>query len=93
MNDNRQKRRKTRTECIFSAFFFPAHTGSSRSGPTLVHLLVEIRPLAKPNYSFEKRQREIAKKKQQDEKEARKRQAKEAAKAAADAASPGSRPD
>ncbi|MGV8961338.1 MAG: hypothetical protein ACOH1V_13315 [Stenotrophomonas sp.] len=45
---------------------------------------MEIRPLAKPNYSFEKRQREIAKKKQQDEKEARKRQAKEAAKAEAD---------
>lgn len=41
--------------------------------------------LAKPNYSFEKRQREIAKKKQQDEKEARKREAREAAKAAADA--------
>jgi hypothetical protein len=41
--------------------------------------------LAKPNYSFEKRQREIAKKKQQDEKDARKREAREAAKAAADA--------
>lgn len=40
--------------------------------------------LAKPNYSFEKRQREIAKKKQQDEKDARKREAREAAKAAAD---------
>ncbi|MCW4453671.1 hypothetical protein OK348_02535 [Flavobacterium sp. MXW15] len=42
--------------------------------------------MAKPNYSFEKRQREIAKKKQQDEKDARKRQAREAAKAAAEAA-------
>jgi hypothetical protein len=31
--------------------------------------------LAKPNYSFEKRQRELAKKKQKEEKEARKRQA------------------
>ncbi|MBN6152519.1 hypothetical protein JR065_19480, partial [Xanthomonas sp. AmX2] len=40
--------------------------------------------LAKPNYSFEKRQREIAKKKQQDEKDARKREAREAAKAATD---------
>ena len=40
-------------------------------------------PLAKPNYSFEKRQREIAKKKEKDEKSARKR---EAAKAAAGAA-------
>src|SRR3546814_4048135 len=37
--------------------------------------------LAKPNYSFEKRQREIAKKKKQDLKDARKREAREAAKA------------
>lgn len=34
--------------------------------------------MAKPNYSFEKRQREIAKKKKQDEKAARKQAAKEA---------------
>jgi hypothetical protein len=34
-------------------------------------------PMAKPNYSFEKRQRELAKKKKQDEKEARKRAARE----------------
>jgi hypothetical protein len=40
--------------------------------------------LAKPNYSFEKRQRELAKKKQQEEKDERKRQAREAEKAAAD---------
>jgi hypothetical protein len=39
--------------------------------------------LAKPNYSFEKRQRELAKKKQQDEKDAKKRAAREATKAAA----------
>jgi hypothetical protein len=38
--------------------------------------------LAKPNYSFEKRQREIAKKKEKDEKDARKREAREAAKQA-----------
>ena len=38
--------------------------------------------LAKPNYSFEKRQREIAKKKQQDEKQAKKQAAREAAKPA-----------
>ncbi len=31
------------------------------------------KPMAKPNYNFEKRQREIAKKKQQDEKLAKKR--------------------
>ena len=41
--------------------------------------------MAKPNYSFEKRQRELAKKKQQEEKDARKRQAREAEKAATDA--------
>ena len=38
--------------------------------------------MAKPNYSYEKRQREIAKKKQQDAKEARKRAERDAAKAA-----------
>jgi hypothetical protein len=38
--------------------------------------------LAKPNYAYEKRQREIAKKKQQDAKDARKREEREAAKAA-----------
>lgn len=36
--------------------------------------------LAKPNYNFEKRQREIAKKKQQDEKQAKKRAARESEK-------------
>ena len=35
--------------------------------------------MAKPNYSFEKRQREIAKKKKQDEKLARKQATKDAA--------------
>jgi hypothetical protein len=40
--------------------------------------------LAKPNYSFEKRQREIAKKKEKDAKDARKREAREAAKPASD---------
>lgn len=34
--------------------------------------------MPKPNYSFEKRQREIAKKKEKDEKNARKREAREA---------------
>ncbi|MBL8262208.1 MAG: hypothetical protein JNM58_07280 [Xanthomonadaceae bacterium] len=38
--------------------------------------------LAKPNYNFEKRQREIAKKKQQDEKLAKKRAARESEKPA-----------
>jgi len=35
--------------------------------------------LPKPNYAFEKRQRELAKKKKQDEKDARKREARDAA--------------
>ena len=35
--------------------------------------------MAKPNYSFEKRQREQAKKKKQDEKQSKKQAAKEAA--------------
>jgi hypothetical protein len=34
--------------------------------------------MAKPNYSFEKRQREIAKKKKKDEKDAKKRAEREA---------------
>ena len=34
--------------------------------------------MAKPNYSFEKRQRELAKKKKQDEKDAKKRAARDA---------------
>lgn len=43
--------------------------------------------MAKPNYSFEKRQREIAKKKQKDEKDARKREARDAGKPASPATS------
>jgi hypothetical protein len=46
-------------------------------------------PVAKPNYSFEKRQREIAKKKAQAEKDARKQAARDAAKDKA-APTPGS---
>ena len=42
--------------------------------------------MAKPNYSFEKRQREIAKKKKQDEKLARKQAAKDAETGAAPSA-------
>lgn len=51
-----------------------AHTGYTRRIP-----LTGRCALAKPNYSFEKRQRELAKKKQQEEKEARKREARAAA--------------
>jgi hypothetical protein len=36
--------------------------------------------MAKPNYSYEKRQRELAKKKKQDEKDEKKRAAREAEK-------------
>ena len=38
--------------------------------------------MAKPNYSYEKRQRELAKKRKQDAKDAKKREAREAATAA-----------
>lgn len=44
--------------------------------------------MAKPNYSFEKRQRELAQKKKQEEKDARKREERDAAKAAEDAGKP-----
>src|SRR3546814_14644216 len=46
---------------------------------TLFPYTTLFRSLAKPNYSFEKRQRELAKKKKQDLKDARKREAREAA--------------
>ena len=39
----------------------------------------EIATMAKPNYSFEKRQRELAKKKKQDEKQAKKQAARDSA--------------
>ena len=39
--------------------------------------------MAKPNYSFEKRQRELAKKKKQEEKDAKKRAEREATRAGA----------
>ena len=42
----------------------------------------EPRPLAKPNYSFEKRLREIAKKKKKEEKLARKQEARDDARPA-----------
>ena len=46
--------------------------------------------MAKPNYSFEKRQRELAKKKKKDEKDAKKRAEREAARPDADPAVTGS---
>jgi hypothetical protein len=46
--------------------------------------------LAKPNYSFEKRQREIAKKKQKEEKAAKKRDARGDKAPASDADAPDS---
>ncbi|MBD9368506.1 hypothetical protein [Xanthomonas sp. XNM01] len=39
--------------------------------------------MAKPNYSFEKRQRELAKKKKKDEKDAKKRAERDAARGTA----------
>lgn len=50
---------------------------------------IETRLMAKPNYSFEKRQREIAKKKKQDEKLAKKQASKDA-ETEANAPAPGS---
>ena len=44
---------------------------------TLDRPLQESPSLAKPNYSFEKRQREIAKKKKKDEKLAKKQEARQ----------------
>lgn len=44
--------------------------------------------MAKPNYAFEKRQREIAKQKKKDEKATKKREAKSPAAAPADARPP-----
>ena len=49
--------------------------------------------MAKPNYSFEKRQRELAKKKQQDEKQARKKEAREAVKGATGSTDPAGKDD
>ena len=46
--------------------------------------------MAKPNYSFEKRQRELAKKKKKDEKDAKKRAERDAARPDAESAATGS---
>ena len=54
-------------------------------GFTLAASTFERDTLAKPNYSFEKRQRELANKKKQEEKDAKKRAAREAAQPASDA--------
>lgn len=47
-------------------------------------------PLATPNYSYEKRQRELAKKKKKDEKDAKKRAERDAARPDADPVATGS---
>jgi len=47
--------------------------GTLRPPPTLRARHHVDFPMAKPNYSFEKRQRELAKKKKQEDKDARKR--------------------
>lgn len=53
------------------------------AGPVWPKLALPTRkkPMAKPNYSFEKKQREIAKKKKQDEKLARKQASRESSQA------------
>lgn len=58
---------------------FASMGSETRGWPRLAPFPNETVPMAKPNYSFEKRQREIAKKKKQDEKNAKKQAAKEAA--------------
>ena len=61
------------------------HRSRASAGPVAAGCLklaafpYETPPMAKPNYSFEKRQREIAKKKKQDEKLAKKQAAKDEA--------------
>ena len=45
--------------------------------------------MAKPNYSYDKRQRELAKKKKQDEKDEKKRAAREAAQGTPSGDAPG----
>lgn len=64
------------------------------SGP--VHWTARTRkhaPLAKPNYSFEKRQRELAKKKKKDEKLARKQESRDDAAAGTASTVPPGAPD
>ena len=50
-------------------------------------------PMPKPNYSFEKRQRELAKKKKKDEKDAKKRAERDAARPDADPDAPDAESD
>lgn len=64
-----------------------AHPGR-RCGDGHVPFPLEDSRLAKINYAFEKRQRELAKKKQQDAKQALKRPAREGAKPAPDRSEP-----
>lgn len=49
-------------------------TGFAAAAYTVRPPAHRVDAVAKPNYSFEKRQRELAKKKKQDEKEAKKRE-------------------
>jgi hypothetical protein len=82
-DDREQKPAVQGPSAILAASPGPIHTAVCRPTPTRLHWgfpLSRHSHLAKPNYSFEKRQREIAKKKEKDEKDARKREAREAAK-------------
>ncbi|WP_447730395.1 hypothetical protein [Pseudoxanthomonas suwonensis] len=73
------------------AEFTDATTVPPGFGHNHVHCMLDITraEMAKPNYSFEKRQRELAKKKKQDEKDAKKRAAKDAAKTGSEPAAQG----
>ncbi len=50
----------------------PVRIGSNRWNPSIQSDFPEKDVLAKPNYQFDKRQRDLAKKKKQDEKRQRK---------------------
>ncbi|WP_130618073.1 YkgJ family cysteine cluster protein [Dyella amyloliquefaciens] len=62
----------TRPEPVAQGLLAHDHAGEYTSHTQPLTILPRSTPLAKTNYSFEKRQREIAKKKKQDEKQAKK---------------------
>ena len=64
----------------------------TRIFPYTARLRIRVPPMAKPNYSYDKRQRELAKKKKQDEKDAKKRAAREAAQGTPSEDAPGDKP-
>ncbi len=72
---------------------FPPQWRSMGMRPVRITSLNREPGLAKPNYGYEKRQRELAKKKKKDAKDARKREAREAARTDAPASPDPSAPE